>query len=52
MKICFESPEAELHNKMIFETMYHAAMERSLEIAIEEGPYESFPGSPLSQGKF
>lgn len=52
MKICFESEEAELHNKMIFETMYHAAMERSLEIAIEEGPYESFPGSPLSQGKF
>lgn len=32
--------------------MYHAAMERSYEIALEEGPYESFPGSPLSKGKF
>ncbi len=52
MKICFESPDAELHNKMMFETMYHAAMERSMELAIEQGPYESFPGSPLSKGKF
>jgi len=27
-------------------------METSMELAKLEGPYESFPGSPLSQGKF
>jgi len=48
MKIPFGSPEAELHNKMIFETMYHAACERSYELAVEEGPYETFNGSPMS----
>lgn len=37
---------------MIFETIYHAAMEASMEIAMVDGPYESFRGSPLSQGKF
>ncbi len=37
---------------MIFETIYHAAMEASMEQAKVEGPYESFPGSPLSKGKF
>jgi ribonucleotide reductase alpha subunit len=37
---------------MIFETIYHAAMEASVEIAMVEGPYSSFQGSPLSQGKF
>jgi len=37
---------------MIFETMYHAAMETSMELSKEEGPYSSFQGSPLSQGKF
>ena len=39
-------------NDWIFETIYHASMETSMEIAREEGHYESFPGSPLSQGKF
>lgn len=37
---------------MIFETMYHAAMETSMEIAKVEGPYQTFKGSPLSEGKF
>ena len=37
---------------MIFETIYHAAMETSIEIAEQVGHYETFPGSPLSQGKF
>ncbi len=53
MKIPFEEPEADLVNTMIFETIYHAAMETSMEIARDAGkPYESFAGSPLSQGKF
>lgn len=52
MGIPFESEEAELTNKMIFETIYHGACERSMEIAKTDGHYESFPGSPMSQGKF
>ncbi len=32
--------------------MYHAAMTESVELAKKEGPYESFKGSPLSEGKF
>ena len=52
MGLAFESDEALKVNQYIFETIYHAAMETSIEIAIVEGHYESFPGSPLSQGKF
>jgi hypothetical protein len=37
---------------MIFETIYHASMEASMELAMVEGYYESFPGSPLSKGLF
>jgi len=48
----FEDPRAEQLTKLIFETIYHSAMETSMEIAKEEGPYESFKGSPLSNGKF
>ena len=39
-------------NAEIFETIYHAAMTESCELAKKEGHYESFKGSPLSQGKF
>ena len=50
--LAFESDAALKVNEMIFETIYHAAMETSMEIAMVEGHYESFPGSPLSEGKF
>ena len=52
MQIAFEDDEAQNVNSLIFETIYHAAMETSMEIAKEEGYYQTFPGSPLSQGKF
>lgn len=52
MRITFESDAAIDVNNKIFETIYHAAMECSVEIAMAEGPYESFKGSPLSEGKF
>lgn len=39
-------------NRNIFETMYHASMETSMEMAIEKGAYSTFHGSPLSEGKF
>jgi ribonucleoside-diphosphate reductase alpha chain len=46
----FYSDEAKLINRQIFETIYHAALEQSCELAIEEGPYETFEGSPASEG--
>jgi ribonucleoside-diphosphate reductase alpha subunit len=52
MQIAFEDEEALKVNTMIFETIYHAAMETSMEIAQQQGPYETFKGSPLSEGKF
>jgi ribonucleoside-diphosphate reductase alpha chain len=52
MNLPFESAEALEVNKLIFETMYHASMEKSMELAKENGAYSSFNGSPLSQGKF
>ena len=50
MNIPFHSEEAKKINRDIFETIYHAALERSCDLAIEEGPYETFAGSPASQG--
>ncbi|MEQ6167068.1 ribonucleoside-diphosphate reductase subunit alpha [Ekhidna sp. MALMAid0563] len=52
LKMAFESSEARKLNKEIFETIYYAAMETSMEIAQEEGPYETFKGSPVSKGVF
>lgn len=52
MKIAFEDKKATEVNELIFETIYHAAMETSMEIARVEGPYQTFKGSPLSEGKF
>jgi ribonucleoside-diphosphate reductase subunit M1 len=48
----FESDEAKKLNKLISETMYFAAIESSLELAMVDGPYSSFVGSPLSKGIF
>jgi ribonucleoside-diphosphate reductase alpha chain len=48
----FESAEASALNCAIHETIYHAAMTMSIERAKSHGVYSSFPGSPLSQGKF
>tara|TARA_X000000368_G_scaffold221931_1_gene175168 strand:+ start:2641 stop:4977 length:2337 start_codon:yes stop_codon:yes gene_type:complete len=52
MDIPYHSDEAKAVNKNIFETMYHASMEQSMELAIKLGHYETFKGSPLSEGKF
>jgi len=46
----FASDEAKQINRDIFETIYHAALEQSMDLAITEGPYETFAGSPASQG--
>lgn len=50
MRFPFESPEAQLLNIQIFETIYYAALEASCELAAEHGPYESYAGCPVSQG--
>ena len=50
MDVPFYSNLAKQINRNIFETMYHAALEASMEAAKEEGPYSSFKGSPASQG--
>lgn len=47
----FESEEARKLNIQIFETIYHAAVEASMEMAIKDGPYETYEGSPASLGQ-
>ena len=46
----FASEDAITMNRQIFETIYHAALESSCEMAEKEGAYETFAGSPASQG--
>lgn len=50
LRLPFDSQQARELNIQIFETIYHAAVESSIELAAEEGPYETFQGSPASQG--
>ena len=51
MRFPFDSEEARQLNKDVFETIYYAACCASKDMAIEEGPYETFKGSPASEGK-
>lgn len=51
LRLPFESEQARTLNSQIFETIYHAAIECSVEMAIEKGAYESFRGSPASMGQ-
>jgi ribonucleoside-diphosphate reductase alpha chain len=48
----FESEEARTLNREIFETIYFASMTASKDLAIKEGPYSTFEGSPVSKGVF
>lgn len=50
MKISFESEECSILNRQIFETIYWGALNCSNEIAMKDGPYETFKGSPISEG--
>ena len=50
LRLPFSSDEAKKLNIQIFETIYHAAVEASVELAMSEGPYNSFEGSPASKG--
>ncbi len=50
MRMPFDSPEARQLNIDIFETIYHAALVESNELAQKDGSYETFNGSPASEG--
>jgi ribonucleoside-diphosphate reductase alpha chain len=52
MGIPFTSSEARKVNSEVFETIYFAAMTASKDLAKKFGAYETFEGSPLSEGKF
>ncbi|WUR02853.1 ribonucleoside-diphosphate reductase large subunit (RIR1) [Vairimorpha necatrix] len=52
LRLPYESAEARILNKEIFETLYFAALEASCEDAEKYGPYSSYEGSPISQGIF
>jgi ribonucleoside-diphosphate reductase alpha chain len=49
--IAWEDPTASKLNQRIFEHMYYAAVDESAELAKVEGSYETFAGSPASEGK-
>lgn len=51
LNLPFLSPRAKKLNNDIFETIYHAALTESCDLAKRDGPYESFAGSPASNGQ-
>ncbi|GJJ15445.1 hypothetical protein Clacol_009723 [Clathrus columnatus] len=50
-RLPFDSEQAKELNIQIFETIYHAAVEASCDMAETDDPYETFQGSPASQGR-
>lgn len=52
LRMPFTSDEAKKLNQEIFETLYFAAVTASMELAKVEGPYQTYEGSPMSQGEF
>lgn len=52
LRMPFDSVESRRLNEDIFETIYFGAMEASMELAKQHGPYETFKGSPVSKGIF
>ncbi|RDD39712.1 Ribonucleoside-diphosphate reductase large subunit [Trichoplax sp. H2] len=51
MRFPFDGPEARDLNIKIFESIYYGALQASCELAKEVGPYETYEGSPASQGQ-
>ncbi len=50
LRMPFDSEEARMLNREIFETIYYAALTASKDLAKQHGPYETFAGSPASKG--
>jgi len=51
LRMPFESEAAKQLNEHIFETIYFAACEASCELAKQHGSYETYEGSPASNGQ-
>lgn len=51
LKIPYDSDEAAVINKKIFETIYFAALTESCQLAKEKGTYPSYKGSPTDLGQ-
>ena len=51
LRLPWDSPEAADLHQRIFEHMYYAAANQSYLCAMNEGPYETFQGSPASKGQ-
>ncbi|MEQ9065033.1 MAG: ribonucleoside-diphosphate reductase subunit alpha [Vicingaceae bacterium] len=52
MRLPFDSEGAKKLNREVFETIYYASMTASKDLAKENGAYETYEGSPVSQGVF
>jgi ribonucleoside-diphosphate reductase alpha chain len=52
MRVPWESEKAADLNQRIFEHIYYAAVESSCEVSEKDGPYSTYIGSPISEGKF
>jgi len=52
LRMPFTCDDAKKLNQEIFETLYFAALTASMEEAKEDGAYETYKGSPISQGEF
>ncbi|MAM30578.1 MAG: ribonucleoside-diphosphate reductase subunit alpha [Flavobacteriaceae bacterium] len=52
LRMPFTSDQAKTLNQDIFETLYFAAVTASMEEAKVDGPYETYKGSPISEGLF
>nr|CCC95384.1 unnamed protein product [Trypanosoma congolense IL3000] len=50
LSLPFASIRAKRLNRRIFENIYYAAVETSVELAAEQGKYETFDKSPASEG--
>lgn len=51
LELPYDSDAAKTLNKHIFETIYFAALDESIELAKQDGAYASFKGSPFSKGQ-
>ena len=51
LRLPFTSEKAKELNQEIFETLYFASLTSSMEISKIDGPYDSYKGSPISNGE-
>lgn len=50
LDLSWDSQGARDLNRRIFKCLYYAAVQQSIDMAVQQGPYDSFPGSPASRG--